>query len=229
MNDDAYRDFEEESPAREPVSRSGRLPGGVSRSTAAIILLGVVLVTILWLFFGPTGEEPPPDLPTATSVAAATAALPSPMVSPGATVITQSTAPPGGMPGAATTAASAALASGTLLPPGAGANLSAGSFVLIGHTDGYGIRLRFGPGLDTATIRIVPDGETLRVSGGPETVNGERWWRLQDNLGNIGWAADQYLSPTIAPPGWNPPAASPTFEADVDEPGAGAASGTATP
>ena len=32
--------------------------------------------------------------------------------------------------------------------------------------------------------------------------------------GNVGWSAAEYLVPTLAPTGWAPPVASPTFEAE---------------
>jgi hypothetical protein len=80
------------------------------------------------------------------------------------------------------------------------------------------MRLRFGAGLDTASIRsVVEEGEVLRVVGGPESADGITWWRLQDMYGNIGWAAQEYLTPTAAPSTWSPPAASPTFEAQPSE------------
>jgi hypothetical protein len=61
------------------------------------------------------------------------------------------------------------------------------------------------------------DGESLKVLGGPETASGETWWRLQDQYGNVGWAAQTYLQPAAAPASWAPPAASPTFSAQTGE------------
>jgi hypothetical protein len=225
-----YRDFDDEVPARQAGGRP-RLPGGVSLQTAAIILLGLVLVTILWLFFGPVGEESPPGLPTPTAVAAAVATGsvgPPPAAGLAATAGTTAAPPARAEAGTAVGAPAGTAvppASGTLVSAAGAAGLSQGGFVSVGNTDGFGIRLRFGPGLDYATVRIVLDGETLRVAGGPESGDGEQWWRLQDNQGNIGWAAVQYLTPAAAPAGWNPPAASPTAPAGSGtvEPGGAAA------
>lgn len=94
--------------------------------------------------------------------------------------------------------------------------LSMDGFAQVSGTGSLGIRLRFGAGLDTATIRIVDEGEVFKVIGAPLDEAGETWWRLQDRLGNVGWASGEFLVPIAAPPGWNPPVASPTFEADLD-------------
>lgn len=59
-----------------------------------------------------------------------------------------------------------------------------------------GLRFRSGPGLNYATLKIVPDGETLTVLEGPEEADGYRWWRLQDETGTMGWGADNWLQPT---------------------------------
>lgn len=94
--------------------------------------------------------------------------------------------------------------------------LSTDGFAQVSGTGSLGIRLRFGAGLDTATIRIVDEGEVFKVIGAPLDEAGETWWRLQDRLGNVGWASGEFLVPIAPPPGWNPPVASPTFEADLD-------------
>lgn len=91
--------------------------------------------------------------------------------------------------------------------------LKQGMFTTVVGTGGYGMRLRFGAGADYLTIRIVDDGETLSVLGGPEQSEGMRWWRVQDALGNVGWAAEEFLSASTMPAGWAPAAASPTFQA----------------
>jgi hypothetical protein len=95
----------------------------------------------------------------------------------------------------------------------ASGGIAQGGFVTITGSGTDGIRFRFGPGLNYATIRIATDGDTMMVVGGPESGDGYTWWRLQDNLGNIGWAAESFLAGAAAPALWSPPSASPTFEA----------------
>lgn len=224
----------------ETTSESGaggpKLPGGLSVQAAATGLLIIVVLAILWLFFGPTSDDPA-GLPTPTVAALAGQATPSGQASPSSAgtleptpIILNATPPPGDA--AATSAppggspATTPLASGTLgaasagTPPAAGGSLTAGNFAQVVDAEGLGVRFRFGPGLDYATIRIIFDGEQLRVMGGPESADGYTWWRLQDAQGNIGWASQEYLSPTAAPAGWNPPAASPTHEAGSGDTGA---------
>lgn len=239
MPDYNYSDFDDQSDEPTPGGEAApTLPGGISVQAAATGLLIVVLLAILWLFFGPTGDEPA-DLPTATPAAASS---PTSVVGGGAgggtpvlggvpAVTAAASVAPASMGtaaataiGAAPTAAAASTSASGTLPtsgvpaataaPATPAALVAGGFVKVGNTDGYGMRFRFGPGLDNATIRIVEEGETLKVMGDPEAGDGVTWYRLQDALGNVGWAAQTYLSPTAAPAGWNPPAASPTFESD---------------
>jgi len=224
--------------AADPAAQDGgpTLPGGISVQAAATGLLIVVVLAILYLFFGPTSDAPA-DLPTATAPAAGGPRTSTPLAggaggtAPAAATATLSGVPgttPGGaggtpVAGAAATGAAAPVASALATMPDLqpspapadatpAAGLAANGFVRVGNTDGFGLRLRFGPGADYATIRIVGDDEVLRVQSGPESGEGISWWRLQDGQGNIGWGAEEFLVPASPPATWNPPAASPTFE-----------------
>ncbi len=114
------------------------------------------------------------------------------------------------------TSTSAASSLPATSPSGMQSALGPGSFASVTDTDGFGLRLRFGPGFDYATIRIVPDGNLLEVIGEPEEGEGYTWYRLRDELGNVGWGAVDFLSPTAAPAMWSPPQASPTFQAEPE-------------
>jgi hypothetical protein len=220
-----------------------KLPGGISMQAVATLVLVVVVAAILWLLFVPESDTPP-GLPTeppqavadqdagsGTPVAIGSSQAESTSVTgtqeaPGAgtgtssegTPVTPVASAPSGPTvsgaGIATTVATSPAAS----VPG---NLATGAFVRVSGTGIEGIRYRYGPGLDYVTIRIVPEGEVLLVKGGPEEGDGLVWWRLQDQLGNIGWAAQDYLTLTPAPAAWNPPPASPTFEKDASSGGQG--------
>jgi hypothetical protein len=109
-----------------------------------------------------------------------------------------------GAPGATTVAAAT-------LPAAAG--LRTGAFARVTGTGSFGLRMRFGPGLDYLTIRFADESETLEVTGGPENGDSLQWWRVRDNLGNVGWVAAEYLVPVASPGSWSPPVASPTFPA----------------
>ncbi len=230
MNDFDYDGYEDEPQrgARE-ASDGPELPGGVSLQTAAAILLVAVLLATLYLFFGPLPGSAPDD---GASALTATPRSVSPTSTAGAAAAStpEASAPATAAPttdsGAASTTPSAAQAPGAVATSAvvstvsASAALQTGSFARVTGTGAYGLRMRFGPGLDFVTIRFADEGETLEVTGGPEQSDGLTWWRLRDDQGNIGWGAAEYLVPTITPGQWAPPAASPTFP-----PGSDAAAG----
>jgi hypothetical protein len=221
----------DESGAR-PGAR--RLPGGLSMQALAGILLVAALMAILFMFFGPSPDAPT-GLATATAPATVLSVATGASVSgtPAAAGVIYTPAAGAAAPVAATTLAGAATAivgqpgatdssldsasdSGMTSASTPAAPLGAGSYAKVGNTDTYGLRLRFGPGLTFATIRIVPDGEILRISGDKEVEEGYTWYRLEDDLGNVGWGAEEFLSPVAAPSVWSPPLASPTFEASSE-------------
>jgi hypothetical protein len=237
--DDNFRNFETPPEGGAPSGGGGRrgMPP-LNLQTIATGVLLVALAAILWIFFGPqpqpdvTGETAtatplaagaatttsslPPDIGLTATAMAAQVAAGTPLAPIGAMTGTLGVMPVGGTPGPGTSVAlpglGTPLAGNALLTPVAGGPIAVGQFVVVGGTDGYGIRLRYSPGTDSATIRIVMDGETFKVMSGPE-VSGTNWWRVQDASGNVGWASEEFLKPGTAPPSWAPPAASPTFEA----------------
>ena len=219
-----------EGPERDRSGRS-KLPGGISVQTAAAGLIIIVVLGLLWLLALPDNEQPA-ELGTATAGAAmaatqtASPAVPGTPGAAGTTVLGPSAATRTALASAVLTGAtplapiaalptSAVLGTAVVTAPLSGGQLVAGTFVRVTGSGIEGIRFRYGPGLNYATIRIATDGEYLLVLEGPESADGYQWWRLQDSMGNIGWAADQYLQSVAAPADWNPPAASPTFEAGV--------------
>lgn len=239
MDDYDYTPFEDEPAPRKPRPTGFRLPGGLSLQAAAAVLLVAVSLAALYLIFGPTPDEgevvaPATNTPAAALVAVGGTPSAATTVASPAGATSASTAAGGTIaPAGSATAPLAAAAAPTALAPmsglatspspasaPAGGPLAMDGFARVAGTDAYGLRLRFGAGLDTATIRWADEGEVLRVVGGPLTEDGETWWRVQDALGNTGWAAATYLSPAAAPPAWAPPIASPTFDAsaaDLDD------------
>jgi hypothetical protein len=180
--------------------------GGFSLQTAASVLLIAVIAAVLWLFLGPLPDQEPP-LPTATPTRSALAARSTGTPAAQRTAVSIGGTPIAGLGPSAMPNAPAPSTTGGVAATG----LQDGGFVQVGGTDGFGIRYRFGPGTDFATIRIVNDGEVLQIDGAPEQAEGFFWYRLRDAAGNVGWAAAEYLSPTAQPASWNPPQASPTF------------------
>ena len=65
----------------------------------------------------------------------------------------------------------------------------------VGDTSGANLRLRASPGLDSITFKIVTDGAVLEVLSGPEKADNYTWWRLKDEVGAVGWGAENWLIP----------------------------------
>ena len=78
-----------------------------------------------------------------------------------------------------------------------------GAFVQISGTEGEGLRLRSGPGLNHAPRFLGMDAEVYEVKDGPKFSDGFTWWYLVAPYDQTrsGWAASEYLSlvPTDTP------------------------------
>jgi hypothetical protein len=73
-----------------------------------------------------------------------------------------------------------------------------GGQVIVKGTEGQQLRLRAGPALTNATLRILTEGTALKVLEGPEASDGFQWWRVQTDDGLVGWVAGDWLVP-VAP------------------------------
>ena len=72
-----------------------------------------------------------------------------------------------------------------------------GVYVQVSGTEGAGLRMRSGPGLDTATNFTALDAEVFLVIDGPVEADGYNWWLLEapyDQARN-GWSAGAFLTP----------------------------------
>jgi hypothetical protein len=220
LDDFEHTDYEEQSAddrREDEVPEGPALPMGLTTQTAATGLLVIVLAAALWLIFGPQPAlEPAPGLPTATALAGGTPTDPATGEAP---AVGRGT-PSSRAPSVPAPTAESTTARRTAAPSG----IADGGFVRVSGTEGLDLRFRYGPGTEYVTIRIAEEGDLMRVTGGPEQADGVRWWRLQDELGNVGWAAEGFLAPVAAPAGWNPPSASPTFETGSIGPAATGAS-----
>lgn len=216
----------------EPRGLRGTLAGGLSPQAIAALLLIAAFLAVLYLLLGGGDDSAGTTKVTTTPTRAASAAN---ATGDSARSVSTAATSAGGMPtaigavNAPTTLAGSATQSLTPAAGGvAGASsgtvgatatpataaidptaLVVGGFAKVSGTDGDGARLRFGFGLDTASIRWAEEGETLKILGGPEQSDGYTWYRVQDNLGNIGWVADNFMR-AAAGGAWAPPLASPT-------------------
>jgi hypothetical protein len=55
---------------------------------------------------------------------------------------------------------------------------------------GY-LNLRDAPGLASETIGQLDDGAIVEVIEGPEEIDGFVWWKVEDDEGQVGWAAER--------------------------------------
>jgi hypothetical protein len=132
-----------------------------------LLLIAVVLITLRNPFT-------PPTQPTVEVTPTVTPALPTTVPSPTAT----STPRPTPTPSVPT-------------------EIKVNGYVKVVGAEADALSYRSGPGLDYARLTIVKDGTTLKVLEGPEEADGYTWWRLEDEDGFIGWAADDWLEPTL--------------------------------
>ncbi|MDH4136453.1 MAG: SH3 domain-containing protein, partial [Anaerolineae bacterium] len=84
------------------------------------------------------------------------------------------------------------------LVPAVPAEITIGIYVKVSGTGGSDLSFRAGPSANHARLKIVAEGAVLKVLDGPVEADGYVWWQLQDvSDGVVGWAAADYLEPTV--------------------------------
>ncbi len=80
--------------------------------------------------------------------------------------------------------------------------ISVGKYVQITGTDGVGLRLRAGPGVNSEPRFLGMDAEVFRVKDGPKMADNYTWWFLEApyDPNRSGWAAATYLKVVDATP-----------------------------
>jgi 3D (Asp-Asp-Asp) domain-containing protein len=73
--------------------------------------------------------------------------------------------------------------------------LSVGDSVVVGGTEGRGMRLRAGPGMSHKILATIPEGSTVRVLGGPVADGDDDWYQVRSGASLTGWAVGRYLLP----------------------------------
>jgi hypothetical protein len=135
---------------------------------AVIVLLILVVFISLWNPFAPSPQ------PTVEIIPTVTPALPTLAPFPTATPTPKPTP-----------------------TPSVPTEITVGGYVKVVGAEADQLSYRSGPGLNYARLTIVKDGTILEVLEGPEEADGYTWWRLEDEDGFIGWAADNWLEPTL--------------------------------
>jgi len=186
-----------EPPKRRPARRP---PPDPSRSALyvpwwgfAIVILAVAGITCgLWaLVFMNRGDAVAGVGPTPTPIFVVITATPTLGPAPGEA---SSTPEGGGVPGV-----------NTLLPtefgPGATATpdenlpILVGSLVEVFGTEGDGVAVRQGPGLNYSFFFVGQDGDRFNVEDGPRDADGYTWWQLTDpnDPDRAGWVVENFL------------------------------------
>jgi len=137
--------------------------------------LAIILCLLLWIFISKSRKTAnQPISPTSVMVVVA-----APTLTPTPTATPYYTPTPTERPG---------------LPPASG-GIQIGAYVQITGTDGVGLRLRTGAGLNNESKFLGMDSEVFEVQDGPVVADGITWWYLVAPYDETrsGWAASNYL------------------------------------
>ena len=165
---DTQDDYYEQEVPRQTRAR-GRRKLPLWPLVVILLLIAVVFIS-LWNPFTPSTQPIVEITPTATP------ALPTPV--PFRTATATPTPRPTPTPSVPT-------------------EIEVGGYVKVVGAEADALSYRSGPGLNYARLTIVKDGTTLKVLEGPDEADGYTWWRLEDEDGFIGWAAEDWLEPTL--------------------------------
>jgi hypothetical protein len=91
----------------------------------------------------------------------------------------------------------------TALPPlptktPAPSQIGIGSTIVITGTEGDGLAIRQGPGVDYSYFFVGNDGDTFVVEDGPREADGYTWWYIVDpaDPNRAGWAVEAFMEIT---------------------------------
>lgn len=73
-----------------------------------------------------------------------------------------------------------------------GAQFHVGVAVRVVQTQGAGLRVRSGAGVNTAPVGFLTEGAMARITAGPQYADSFRWWQVEGE-GVTGWVADPWL------------------------------------
>ena len=96
---------------------------------------------------------------------------------------------------AATERTEDATATATSTPPPSSTELEVGAFVTVAGTEGDGLRMRDGPGLDATIIRLAVENEVFQIESGPQEADGYTWWYVVNPYDTqvTGWVVANFL------------------------------------
>jgi hypothetical protein len=151
---------------------------GHSLAVAIALMAFVGLLSALGLGASVLAAAPTPTpTPTITPTATAT---PTPTATATATATSTRTPTP--------TATSTLTETPTPTPPAA----------VVVQTGGLGANLRQAPGLRSAIVGFLQEGEIVAALAGPQTFEGGTWWQVRTASGRVGWLLGTLLA-TVTP------------------------------
>ncbi len=80
--------------------------------------------------------------------------------------------------------------------------LAKGVYALVIGTEGAGVSLRAGPGTNNARLDVAPEDGVVLILDGPKADENQEqivWWFVRGPNGAEGWAAQDFLKPTLPP------------------------------
>lgn len=143
-----------------------------------------------WLVpFGWTDELEPLSTPVATETPILTPTATAPAATPEVTPTVTSTSAPTATP----------VLTPTATPEGGIPSPSVGGSAEV-TTRFQFINLREAPGLSAETIGQLQNGTVVTILEGPEEADDLRWWKVEDQEGNVGWAAERVAGEVLLAP-----------------------------
>jgi uncharacterized protein YraI len=79
------------------------------------------------------------------------------------------------------------------------AEVTIGFYAEVANTEGFGVTIRGGPSTNNVAMTVAEEGAVLLTLDGPEEGNGYLWWKVRLADGTEGWAASDFLAPSVAP------------------------------
>ncbi|MBE7554387.1 MAG: SH3 domain-containing protein [Anaerolineales bacterium] len=80
--------------------------------------------------------------------------------------------------------------------------LAKGGYAQVIGTEGFGVSLRAGPGTNNARLDVAPEESVVLILDGPRADENQEdivWWFVRGPNGTEGWAAQNFLKPTLPP------------------------------
>jgi len=80
-----------------------------------------------------------------------------------------------------------------------GPAIAIGATIVVKGTEGSGLTVRQGPGIDYTYVFVATEGEKFKIGDGPKQANGYTWWYIVDpnNADRFGWAVQNFMQ--VAP------------------------------